>query len=162
MKKLLYVFGGVILALSLTACSEEDSAETKPAKAVEVAVGKEKKESNIDTSVFEYAKNVEVTDSRESTQHINLVASMDPEMGPGLAVQHVVKQSYDFIQQSDVEGADKITVGIMQGDTRIAQYTVDTAKFTAGEDKIDSVIAASKIEKMESTAKEYGATTGKW
>lgn len=122
----------------------------------------EHEETKIDTSAFIYAKNVDVTDARNITKHIDLVVHMNEGPTPGLATQHVFIQTYDFLQQDDIIGADSITIGIMQGDFRISQITVDLTKFEAGENLINSVLQASKIDKMNDDVKEYGKVMELW
>lgn len=43
------------------------------------------KTPEIDTSVFEYAKNVEVTDSLDLTEHVNVVVYMSEDLEKGMA-----------------------------------------------------------------------------
>lgn len=161
MKKYLTVLFGIIFAVITTGCSGQT--ESKPA-AEPKTVEKETPvaTSNIDTSVFAYADSVDVTDSRDTTKHVDVVVHMSEELTPALATQHVFKQAYDFLQQADIKGAKTVTIGVMVGDFRVAQITVDTAKFKAGEDYIKSVIQASKIDKMTPEVESYGKETQKW
>lgn len=116
----------------------------------------------IDTSVFVYAQDVKVTDALDITKHIDVVVYMSEDVGKGLAVQHVFTQLYDFLQQTKVKEAETVTVGIMSGDFRIAQITVDMGKFEAGEHFIRSVMDASKIDKMDDDIREYGESLELW
>lgn len=142
---------------------EESESEPKKEPAPEDKQEEPKKEEQkIDTSVFVYAKSVDVTDARDITQHIDIVIHMGKEPTPGLATQHVFTQAYDFLQQEDIKGAKTVTIGVMQGDFRIAQITVNLEKFKAGEHLVDSVLQASKIDKMNDDVKEYGEIMDLW
>lgn len=118
----------------------------------------------IDTSVFEYAEKVEVTDAIELNDHITLIISMSESTKPGMATQHVVNQTYDFVQQVDVKGAKTIGINVKQGDNKIAQFTVYTDKFKPNDDEpmSDAVIAASEIEFMTDEVKEHGKVMDSW
>lgn len=142
-----------IQATSAPSPDSVTSTETKEPK---------KEESKIDTSVFVYAESVDVTDARDITQHINVVVHMSTEPTPGLATQHVFSQAYDFLQQEDIQGAKTVTIGVMQGDLRISQITIDVSKFTAGDNIIKSVLDASNIDKMIDEVKEYGKVMNLW
>lgn len=119
-------------------------------------------EAQIDTSVYKYATDVEVIDSRDSTQHINLEVTMSDGLKPGLAAQHVLSQTYDFLEQSDIKGANLVTVGVIQGGNRILQFETNVNKFKPEGQMGEAVLAASKVEKMNSNVKEYGQTMGWW
>lgn len=158
---------GLLIVFTIAGCSSEEAEKPavevkKESEPVKAEAEPEVEESTIDTAVFQYAKNVKVTDARDITQHIDLVVEMDEGQGAGLATQHVITQTYDFLQQKDIEGAKTVTVGIMQGDLRISQFTVDTSKFVAGENFITSVVEASKMDKMNSVVKEYGKSANLW
>ncbi|AKM19787.1 hypothetical protein GARCT_02536 [Geobacillus sp. 12AMOR1] len=154
----------IIGAIASGGGEDSEPANAEPKKEETSSKPKETKatENKIDTSVFEYAKKVNVTDSRETTKHIDVVVHMSTEPTPGLATRHVFSQTYDFLQQDDVKGAETITIGVMQGEKRIAQITVDIKKFQPGEQVIDSVLKASTIDKMSPEVKEFGKTTGLW
>ena len=154
----------IIVAITAGCNADDEQAAAEPKKEETSTEPKETKatENKIDTSVFEYAKKVDVTDSREITKHISVVVHMSTEPTPGLATRHVFSQAYDFLQQDDVKGADTITIGVMQGKKRIAQITVDTKKFQPGEQIIESVLKASTIDKMSPEVKEFGKTTDLW
>ncbi|WP_339267704.1 hypothetical protein MKY48_27410 [Paenibacillus sp. FSL W8-0187] len=125
-------------------------------------IDSEEDESLIDTSVFAYAMKVDVTDSRDITEHIDLVVHMKDSVKPGLATQHVFTQAYDFLQQDDIKGAKTVTIGIMSGDHRVTQITVDAPKFKPEEHLIKSVLGASTIDKMYPEVKEYGQVMELW
>lgn len=122
----------------------------------------ETEDLQIETSVFIYAQEVKVTDALDISNHIDVVVYMSEDVGKGLAVQHVLTQMYDFLQQTKVNEAKTVTVGVMSGDFRIAQITVDMSKFKAGEHFIHSVMDASKIDKMDDDVKEYGEALDLW
>lgn len=121
-----------------------------------------KEKSKINTSVFAYAKSVNVTDARDITKHIDLIVNMSEEPTQGLVTQHVFTQSYDFLQQEDIKGAETVTIGVMHGKIRVAQITVDIKKFVAGDHFVKSVLEASKIDKMNDEVKKYGKTMELW
>jgi uncharacterized protein YcfL len=62
-----------------TVATEEEEEEEVEEIAVEVS-----EEATIDTAVFAYAEDIEVTDARDITQHLNLVIHMSDELTPGL------------------------------------------------------------------------------
>ncbi|MGG2988749.1 hypothetical protein ABEO46_06455 [Geobacillus stearothermophilus] len=121
-----------------------------------------KEESKIDNSVFKYAEKVDITDARDITKHIDVVVHMSKELTPGLATRHVFAQTYDFLQQDDIKGADTITIGVIQGEIRVAQITVDVKKFQPGDQIIQSVLKAATIDKMRPEVKEFGKVTNLW
>jgi len=121
-----------------------------------------KDEPKIDTSKFIYAESVEVTDAREISKHLNLVVRMSEDVGAGSAVQSVLIQTYDFLQQQDIKGAETVTIGIMQGDLRVYQFTTNLKKFKAGENLITSVLQASTVDKTSDEIEEFGKSTGLW
>ncbi|MGG1678115.1 hypothetical protein ACIFOT_20605 [Neobacillus sp. NRS-1170] len=142
----------------------KETTTTEKTKIEEPKKEEAKKESpSIDTSVFEYAKDVEVTDSRNTTKHINVVVFMSKELSDGQAASHVLNQTYDFIQQADIKGAKTVTMGVMIGDKRVFQYTVDVAKFVPNdkEPMVDVVLAASKVEILTPAVEEF-ATAFQW
>ncbi len=143
-----------------TGVSEEK--EETEAKVNEERNEAEVRESSIDTSVFEYAKKVEVTDARNTTKHITVTVFMSDELTEGLAAQHVLNQTYDFIQQEDVKQAKTLTVGVMVGEKRVFQYTVETAKFVPNENERMAyvVLAASKVEKISPDVEEFAKIFG--
>lgn len=122
------------------------------------------KKPTIDTSVFEFAKNVEVTDAIDSNQHVTVFVEMSEETQPGMATQHVINQTYDFIQQEDISNAKTVTIAVKQGETKIAQFTVNKDKFTPDDSKpmTEAVINASEIEFMTDEVKQFGQNLGTW
>lgn len=138
--------------------SNEDSSQEE----VPTVADNEGDESLINTSVFVYATKVDVTDSRDITEHIDVVVHMKDTVKPGLATQHVFTQSYDFLQQDDIKGAKTVTIGVMSGDHRVSQFTVDASKFKAEEHLIKSVLSASTIDKMYPEVEEYGKVMELW
>ncbi|WP_419955952.1 hypothetical protein ACN6MT_11425 [Neobacillus niacini] len=134
---------------------EDKAPENKPLEEV-------KKE--IDTSVFVYAKSVEVTDAIDINQHVTVFVEMSKDLKSGLATQHVINQSYDFLQQPDLDGAKTVTIAVKQGEIKIAQITINKDAFVPDDDQPMSevVIKASKIDSMTDEVKEFGATMGSW
>ncbi|SDM29991.1 hypothetical protein SAMN05428961_11325 [Paenibacillus sp. OK060] len=109
-----------------------------------------------------YATDVEVTDAIDITEHIDVVVYMSEEVKEGLAVQHVISQTYNFLQQDKVNEAKTVTVGVMSGNLRIAQITVDMDKFKAGEHIINSVLDGSKNDKMDDEVRDYVKVMELW
>lgn len=143
--------------------SEEKKTEKKDKKETEkTEETASSPEPKIDTSVFAYAKKVDVTDARDITKHIDLAVHMSKDLEPGLATRHVFVQAYEFLQQEDIKGANTVTIGVMNGDIRVAQITVDATKFVAGENLIDSVLQVSTIDKMTPEVKEFGKVMEAW
>jgi hypothetical protein len=140
---------------------EEEVTETTTEVAEEEVV---EEEVNIDTSVFVYAEDVEITDARDITKHLDLVVHMSPKTKTGMAAQHVITQVYDFLQQEDITGADTVTIGIMQDGIRTAQITTEVSKFVPIPDKsmIECVLEASTIDKMSDEVKEHGKIMELW
>lgn len=118
----------------------------------------------IDTSVFEYATNTEVTDAIDINQHVTVQVFVSEEAEAGMSVLNVVKQSYDFIQQEDVKDAKTITIFVTQNDKKIVQYTVQKDKFVPNENvpMSDLVLKASEIEFMTDEVKAFGKTMESW
>lgn len=137
--------------------AESDSKSNMNAKDEDAPVSEE-----IDTSVFVYAKDVKVTNAIEITEHIDVVIYMSDEVKKGLAVHHVISQTYHFLQQDKVKEAKTVTIGVMSGELRIAQITVDMNKFKAGEYIINSVMDASKIDKIDDEVRDYGEVMELW
>ncbi|EDL65011.1 hypothetical protein BSG1_14859 [Bacillus sp. SG-1] len=146
--------------------SEENSTNEQPQEEVneepkeevsEEESTEESEESSIDTSVFVYATNVDITDARDITKHITATVYMNDELKGGLAAQHVLSQTYDFLQQEDIKGAETLTVGVMVKDKRVLQYTVDLAKFVPNDSEpmTDVVLAASEVEKISPEVEEF-------
>lgn len=78
--------------------------------------------------------------------------------------RHVILQTYDFLQQDRVKDAKTVTIGVMSGDMRITQITVDMSKFKVDEEKpmIEVVMEASKIDKMNDEVKKFGESLELW
>ncbi|WP_147536109.1 hypothetical protein [Bacillus marasmi] len=166
-------------ALFLAACGSDEVVKEDPKEKTEQVKEKKssekkeeskkkdapkKEEAKINTSVFAYAKKVEVTDARDITQHITVFVHMSEKVTPGLATQHVFNQTYNFIQQADLDGAKTVTIAVKQGDIKIAQITVNKEDFTPNdtEPMIKLVLAASTIDSMVPEVKEFGVATGNW
>jgi|GEM_PF-3052153 len=127
--------------------TKENTEEPKEEKKEQV---NEVEQPTINTDVFAYATKTEVTDAIDINNHVTVFVYMSEELTPGLASQHVLNQTYDFIQQEDVKDAKTISINVKQGDTKIFQFTVDTTKFKT-DDEIpmsDLVLEASEVEFM--------------
>ncbi|OIK11966.1 hypothetical protein BIV60_17070 [Bacillus sp. MUM 116] len=174
MKKLAVFLSIIFMVGLMAACGGETASKPKeePKKNLEAstnqkkekeAVVKQQKPQNIDTSVFEFAKDVEVTNAIDTNQHLTVFVTMN-NVSPGLATQHVVNQTYDFLQQKDIKGAKTITINVKQGGKKIAMFTVDKNKFKPNDNESmsDCVMKASKMEFMTPEVKEYGSTMKSW
>lgn len=158
--KLLFVV--LVFGLLLTGCSETKETTKKEEPKTEAVDKTEKEETSIKTDVFVYAKKVDITDARDITQHVTATVFMSDELTPALATQHVLNQSYDFLQQEDLKGAKTVTIGVMKGDKRVFQYTVETAKFVPNDSEpmANVVLKASKVEKISPEVEEYAKVAG--
>ncbi|SDX96299.1 hypothetical protein [Thermoactinomyces sp. DSM 45892] len=138
------------------------------AKIEEKKVEEKKKESSsIDSSTLMlgemgFVEDIKVTDARKITQHINVDIFLFNKAHAGHAVQFILNQYYEFLQQKDIKGAKTVTIGIMQNDTRIFQITTQVKKFKPEEYFIPSILKASKIEKMSDEVREFGRVMEKW
>ena len=141
-----------------------ESATKEKEDATKEKAESESRKMEIDTSVFEYAKNIEVTDAIDINEHVTLIITENDDAKPGMVTQNIVTQTYDFVQQGDVKGAKTIGINVIQSGNKIAQYTVYTDKFVPNDDEpmSDAVIAASEIEFMTDEVKEFGKTMGSW
>jgi flagellar biosynthesis GTPase FlhF len=140
-------------------------AEAEKAKKEQEAVAKPKEEAKkIDTAIFEYAEKTEVTNAIDINQHVTVFVTMNSEVKPGLAAQHVVNQAYDFLQQTDLTGAKTVTIAVKQSDTKIMQFTVKKDSFVPIDDvpMSECVMKASEIDSMTPEVKEFGSATNSW
>jgi hypothetical protein len=160
------------LGLLLVGCSEETQEDDSVPRTNEPVITKKEEpkkeepkqeEPQIQTKVFAYAKKVDITDAIEINKHVTATVFMSEELTPQLATQHVLNQSYDFLQQEDLAGANTVTIGVMHGETRVFQFTVDKTKFTPNETEpmVNVVLQASKVEKSTPEIDEY-ATAVNW
>ncbi|MHC1683702.1 MAG: hypothetical protein AB6733_12210 [Clostridiaceae bacterium] len=164
MKRVMNLILVALVSIGITGCgnsttkTESTKSETTAPKS-EVA----KTEKNIiKTDAFVYAKKVDITEAIDITKHVTATVFMSDELTPGLAVQHVLNQSYNFLQQAELKGADTVTIGVMKGDIRVFQYTVTMKKFVPNDSvkMSDVVLTASKVEKMTPQVEEFAKVTG--
>ncbi|MCM3636522.1 hypothetical protein M3152_02230 [Sporosarcina luteola] len=160
MKKILMM---IMAAGILTACSEEATEPKKPeeeSQQIETNTN-ESGVNQIDTSVYEYASNVDITDARELNNHITLMIDMKTD-NPGMAFQHVLNQTYDFMQQSDIEGAETIGINVRVDGNKVGMFTAYPDKFIPNDDEpmSDAVLAASEIQMMTEEVEKFGETMG--
>lgn len=118
----------------------------------------------IDTSVYEYAESVEVTNSIDLTKHVNLRIEMSDELTAGMASNHVLNQTFDFLQQPDIEGADTVTINVIQDETKVFQFTTTLADFKPDETTpmAKLVVEASEIDFMNPAVEEHGKIMELW
>lgn len=190
MKKLVYI--GALSVLLLTACGEEKTEPEEEKITIEAEdntiIEKENVEDNlkdeddsliaeensldnkdksgtvIDTSVFEHAINVEVDDARELTKHITLKIDLANDSQAGLGTLNVLTQTFDFLEQDDIKGADTIAILVRVNDIKVSQFTVHTAKFKPDDitPMADLVLAASDIDFVTPEVKSFGETMELW
>ncbi|MEK4255457.1 membrane lipoprotein lipid attachment site-containing protein [Ureibacillus sp. FSL K6-2830] len=120
--------------------------------------------NNIDTSVFEYATNVEVTDGREFTQHITVAIDLAPDADPGMGTLNVLKQAYDFLQQEDIAGAETVTIYVRVNDIKVSQFKIYTSKFVPNDQEpmAKVVLKAADIEFLRPEVQEFGKVMELW
>ncbi|MCT8975511.1 hypothetical protein N4T77_02755 [Clostridium sp. CX1] len=133
---------------SETAASETEVSETE--------------RNTVKTDAFSYANKVDITDARGITNHVTATVFMSDELTQGLATQHVLNQSYEFLQQADLKGVDTVTIGVMKGDIRVFQYKVTMKDFVPNDsDKMsDVVLKSSKVEKMAPQVEKHAKIMG--
>ena len=176
MKKLSFVLTALLLSVVvLAACGKEETEKTTSSNSDTAEVKKtetkneepkeevKEEEPKIDTSVFEYAKKTEVTNAIDTEQHITVFVYMSEKTKEGLAAQHVLKQSYDFLQQEDIKEAKTVTIAVSQNDKKTFQFIVDKDKFVPNENEpmSDVVLKASKVETMSAEVKAF-AEASEW
>ena len=143
---------------------KDEPAEEEPVEEEPEEDGESNEETNdepaIDTSMYEYAENVEVTDALEINDHITLIIDMPESNTRGLAFQHVLNQSYDFLEQDSTKKAKTIGVNIRQGGNKIAMFTIYTEKFVENDDKpmAQLVLDASVVEMTLPEVDQYAET----
>lgn len=159
------------LALLLTACVNDEVEQPKkqPEPSVEKQESKEesKKEvtepteevvidKEIDTSVYQYASKVDVTDAREINDHITLMIDMKTD-NHGMAFQHVLNQTYDFLQQPEITDAKTISVNIRVDGKKIAMFTAHPGKLKTNDEEsmAQLVLDASVVEMVLPTVEDY-------
>ncbi|QJC51439.1 hypothetical protein HGI30_07675 [Paenibacillus albicereus] len=121
--------------------------------------------TTVNTQMFDFAKSVEVVDNLAEKKHLDLTVNMVGEPdgpNPGLATEHVLVQTYEFLQQDELSGAKTITIKVAQDNEIVTQITVNKEKFVAGEYLIDSILDASKIDLMNEDVIEYGKILERW
>ncbi|KAF0820883.1 hypothetical protein KIS4809_0410 [Bacillus sp. ZZV12-4809] len=174
MKKSIMMFVIATLAIMLSACGEETSKEDEPKKeevqeqkekAKEPAEEKEEKAkeeetaeaAKIDTSMYQYAKNIDVTDALEINNHITLMIDMNPKTNQGMAFQHVLNDTYDFLLQDSVQQADTVGINVRQDGVKIAMFTVHPKEFVENDEipMADLVLQASIVDMMTDEVKAY-------
>ncbi|MER2060198.1 MAG: hypothetical protein ABTA16_15365 [Niallia sp.] len=149
---------------TIAADDTTDKVEEPEDKLEETETKEVKDDSKIDTSIFDLAKEINVTDARDITQHISLQIILKDAVKQGNGVQGVLTQAYDFLQQEDIAGANTITIFVNSGQLKIFQITIDTSKFKTDDEisMIKLVLDASEIEKMTDEVKSYGEALELW
>src|SRR5690625_188008 len=111
----------------------------------------------IDTSMYEFSKDVKVTDAIDINNYVSLMIEMNDELSPGLAFQHATTQTYDFLQQKALEGADQVGINILLDGQKIAMYEVDMSKFEINdkESMAQLVLHASVMEMITPEVHDY-------
>ncbi|WP_144449385.1 hypothetical protein [Halalkalibacter nanhaiisediminis] len=114
--------------------------------------------STIDTSMYQYATEVTVTDAIELNNYVSLMIYVNEENdNKGLQAQHVLNQTYDFLLQDAIEGADYVGINVVQGNQKILMFEVDTAKFQEDDEvpMADLVLRASEIEMIHDEVRQF-------
>lgn len=114
-------------------------------------------EPRIDTSMYESAQDIEITDALEINDHITLFIYMSEDLKEGLAFQHVTNQTYAFLLQESIKEAKTIGVNVIHGENKIAMFTVNLEDFVE-DDSISMaklVLDASKVQMASPEVEEY-------
>lgn len=121
-------------------------------------------EAKIDTSVFKYAKSIEVTDARDINNHITLQIDLNDDAQAGMGTQHVLTQMYDFLQQEDIKGADTVSYYVRIKEKKVAQFTTTVADFKADPETsmVELVLNASEVEMLNPEVEAFGKTMRLW
>jgi|SRR5690625_1521574 len=116
----------------------------------------------IDTSMYEYSKDVQVTDAIDINNYVSLMIEMNDNLNPGLAFQHATTQTYEFLQQEALQGADKVGINIILEGQKIAMYEVDLNEFKPKDDEsmAQLVLDAAIMEMITPEVHEYTQTMG--
>lgn len=176
MKKYLFIILSVIFLAACGSEGEESNADKDPVEKDEVAkekvkeketkevadVDSESSEENdsedvIDTSMYEYSTEVEMTDAMDINEHITLMINMNDNLDPGMAFMHATNQTYDFLLQDGIEEAKTIGVNIILNGQKIAMYTVNTDNFHEddNESMANLVLEASEIDMATEEVKDF-------
>jgi outer membrane protein assembly factor BamE (lipoprotein component of BamABCDE complex) len=150
----------------------QDSKEETPRKSIPSNILTQKEETpgnltssnSVNTSVFEYAESVDVSNTIANNKQVSVSVTMNEKTLPGMATQDVVNETYDFLSQDDIKGAKTVIISIKQSDKTIATFTVDKDKFVPNDSKpmSDCVMKASKIDFMTPEVKKFGETMNSW
>lgn len=140
--------------------AEENNVDVDESKEVdERDVQDDSDESDIviDTSMYEFSKDVKVTDAIDIKNYVSLIIEMNDDLSQGLAFQHATTQTYDFLQQEALEGADKVGINIILEGQKIAMYEVDMSEFKTNDEQsmAQLVLDASVMEMITPEVHEY-------
>lgn len=179
MKK--YLLASITLTFFLGACSSDENIkeeenekvstdqqttpiEQEPNEDPVVEQPVEPETPTINTSIFDLAKEVNVTDARDLTKHITVQIVLRDEVKATNGVNAVLQQTYDFLQQEDIKGAETVTIFVNSGNLKVFQFTVDTAKFVTNDEvsMAKLVLNASEVEKTTPEIEEFGRTFEFW
>ncbi|GKV66709.1 MULTISPECIES: hypothetical protein [unclassified Sporosarcina] len=135
----------------------------KAEKPIESKPKPEPVKKEINTSVYEYASNIDITDARDLNDHITLMIDMKTD-NEGMAFQHVLNQTYDFVQQPDIEGAKTIGINVRVKGDKVGMFTIYPEKFKANDDEpmADAVLAASDLEMVNAEVEQFGKVMELW
>lgn len=111
----------------------------------------------IDTSMYEYSKEVEVTDAIDINEYVSLIIRMNDSLEEGMAFQHASNQTYEFLQQDIIEGAEKVGINIVLNNKKIAMYEIDLDEFNIVDDEpmAQLVLDAAVVKMMTPKVEEY-------
>lgn len=136
---------------------EEEEVDAEPEDKSDKADDSKSVENEIDTSMYEFSKDVKVTDAIDINNYVSLMIEMNDELSPGLAFQHATTQTYDFLQQKALEGADQVGINILLDGQKIAMYEVEMSKFEINdkESMAQLVLHASVMEMITPEVHDY-------
>ncbi|MFC4404006.1 hypothetical protein [Gracilibacillus xinjiangensis] len=139
--------------------AESDSALDEEAPQPERPEEEKAKEAtdSIDTSMYEYASNVEVTDAIEINNHITLMIDMNDNLEQGLAFMHATNQTYDFIEQNNMVNVETIGINIRLKGIKIAMFTVHPGEIEKNETEsmANIVLKSSEVEMVSPEVEEF-------
>lgn len=120
--------------------------------------------TSIDTSIYKDSKSIEVVDGRELNQHLTLKIDLQDGANPGMGTLDVLTNTFDFLEQADIAGANTITILVRVKDVKVSQFKVYTEKFKPNDEDpmADLVLAASDIEYLLPEVKSFGEVMGLW
>ncbi|MEB1809039.1 MAG: hypothetical protein LPK26_17415 [Bacillaceae bacterium] len=165
MKKLFALLLVSVFVSLLAACgnaeepASSESVETEESE-IEVANTEteeiEEPKEIIDTSMYQYTQEIEVTNAIDITGHVTLIIQMS-ELASGVAFQHVLNHTYEFLQQESIKDAKTIGINVILDGKKIAMFTVNTEDFVEDDNvsMAQLVLDASVVELASQEIEDY-------